>query len=369
MAEDAKQFILRQYDDKASLYEGLTSTVTTLVEKMLRKQSIRVHSVTSRVKTRESLQEKIARPDKSYSELRDVTDIAGIRIITYFDDDVDRVAKCIEKEFVIDWENSIDRRATLDPDRFGYLSLHYVAELSSDRTGLLEYKEFSGLKAEVQTRSILQHAWAEMEHDLGYKTRLGVPKDIRRRFSALAGMLEVADREFEGIRDELAEYEHDVQERIQEAPQSVEINKASLSAFTENSLLVNEIDKEIASVSDTPLYTDRNYLNDEHGVTEATAAELQFFQVKTIQDLETKLRGYRREIVALAEEWLRGDRGGFFTSGVSIIYLLYLLAGQTRDDKVVERFLRVSGVHKDADIKDMVGHILKTYESVRSQNS
>ena len=129
MTENSNQRILGQYDERVDLYRGLTSKAKSLVEEMLREEGIRIHSVTSRVKMRESLREKIARSDKNYSELSDVTDIAGVRVITYFDDDVDRVAECLEREFVGDWENSIDRRAALDPDRFGYLSLHYIAEL------------------------------------------------------------------------------------------------------------------------------------------------------------------------------------------------------------------------------------------------
>ena len=103
-----------------------------------------------------------------------MTDITGVRVITYFADQVDEIAKVMEGEFNIDIKNSIDKRDILDPDRFGYLSLHYViVSLSSARCALAEYRSFSELKAEVQVRSILQHAWAEIEHDLGYIRPLG----------------------------------------------------------------------------------------------------------------------------------------------------------------------------------------------------
>ena len=60
----------------------------------------------------------------------------------------------------------------------------------------------SGLVAEVQVRTILQHAWAEIEHDIQYKTSITTPDTIRRKFMSLAGLLEIADREFQAIQDE-----------------------------------------------------------------------------------------------------------------------------------------------------------------------
>jgi ppGpp synthetase/RelA/SpoT-type nucleotidyltranferase len=112
----------------------------------------------------------------------------------------------VEREFVVDRTNSVDKRTLLDPDRFGYQSLHYVAALSVARTGLAEYGRFTGLRVEIQIRSTLQHAWAEIEHDLGYKSAAGVPRDIRRRFSRIAGLLELADEEFSVIRRDLDAY-------------------------------------------------------------------------------------------------------------------------------------------------------------------
>jgi len=109
--EDSYRRILGQYDQKLALYKELISKVHRLVEEMLQDQLIRAHTVTSRVKERDSLRKKIRDPDKSYSNLSDLTDISGIRIITYFEDDVDRVSRILEREFSIDWPNTTDKRA------------------------------------------------------------------------------------------------------------------------------------------------------------------------------------------------------------------------------------------------------------------
>jgi hypothetical protein len=77
-----------------------------------------------------------------------------------------------------------------------------VVRLGINRNKLPEYKKFAGLTAEIQVRTVLQHAWAEIEHDIRYKSTSTIPHVISRRFMALAGLLEIADREFEAIQEE-----------------------------------------------------------------------------------------------------------------------------------------------------------------------
>lgn len=122
MPEQPAKFILNEYDANVTRYEAFTAKVESLVREMLHEAGVGAHTVTSRVKSRESLGDKLIRPDREYSKLGDVTDVAGVRIITYFADDVDRVAERMGRWFDIDFNNSVDRRETLDPDRFGYLS-------------------------------------------------------------------------------------------------------------------------------------------------------------------------------------------------------------------------------------------------------
>ncbi|TMR94372.1 GTP pyrophosphokinase [Nonomuraea basaltis] len=132
----------------------------------------------------------------------------------------------------------MDKRKALDPDRFGYLSLHYVASLDTRRAELAEYKRFANNGFEIQIRSILQHAWAEIEHDLGYKSRLGVPSTTRRRFSRLAGLLELADAEFVSIRDELRLYEKRVESDLANQPGRPSLPSAAARTCCRSLLLV-----------------------------------------------------------------------------------------------------------------------------------
>ncbi len=199
--------IIRDYKGSFSKYEEFTDDLAKLLKKLIKKSEIKYLSVNSRVKEENRLVDKITRPDKNYSKLSDITDISGVRIITYFEEDVDKIGELIEDQFIIDEANSIDKRKLLDHDRFGYLSNHFVIQLNPERLELDEYKAYKNLKTEIQIRSILQHAWAEIEHDLGYTGKDSIPEKVRRSFSRIASLLEIADIEFIRIRNELSEYE------------------------------------------------------------------------------------------------------------------------------------------------------------------
>src|SRR5438034_9170712 len=116
--------ILQEYDREHYLKYLFTAEVHRLINEFLDASGIRVLSVTHRVKSRESLREKLIRPSRKYNDLRDVTDICGVRIITYLADDVDRVAEIVQKEFDVDAARSVDKRQALDPDQLG---LHVAA--------------------------------------------------------------------------------------------------------------------------------------------------------------------------------------------------------------------------------------------------
>jgi ppGpp synthetase/RelA/SpoT-type nucleotidyltranferase len=191
------------YDSATVGMQAFGLKLQGLIQSTVEANGIQVLGVTSRVKSKASVRRKLERTDRE-GDIGSLTDILGIRIITYFRDEVDAVARLIEEEFKIDAERSVDKRAALDPDRFGYLSLHYIAQLNQNRSQLVEYRTYAGVLFEVQIRSILQHAWAEIEHDRGYKSEAEVPRAVRRRFSRLASLLELADDEFLGLRNELA---------------------------------------------------------------------------------------------------------------------------------------------------------------------
>ena len=172
--------ILQEYDEKLLLYKTFELKMQHLLNDLLDAQNLKVHSVSTRVKERASLEKKLSLK-KKYNNIQEVTDILGLRIVTFFEDEVDKVAEIISKEFEIDASNSIDKRV-IEYDKFGYSSLHYIVSLNSSRNNLAEYKSCKNLKFEIQIRSILQHAWAEIEHDIGYKSKGSIPEIVKRNF-------------------------------------------------------------------------------------------------------------------------------------------------------------------------------------------
>ena len=122
-------------------------------------------------------------------------------------------------------------------DRLGYQSVHYIVELPPNRTCLPEYSRYSGLKAEIQLRTVLQHAWAEIEHDIQYKSIETIPKEIRRRFTALAGLLEIADREFQAVQADDERLRQQARRSVAQGKlNEVEITGDALKAYLDQKL-------------------------------------------------------------------------------------------------------------------------------------
>lgn len=332
-----KKAILRDFDLKSEAYKAFGQKLQGLVEDLLATEGITVHSVSFRRKDRASLEKKLNKQGSTYRCLADVTDVCGLRVITYFEDEVKAVSNVLHREFKVDAENSVDKADSLDPDRFGYLSVHHVVSNRVDRNNLSEYKRYADLKAEIQVRSILQHAWAEIEHDLGYKSRDGIPKPVRRRFSRLAGLFELADQEFRTIREELSSYSNEVSANIETSPAEIEIDGLSLKAFVERSALVKRLDSKVAEIlrSDLEADEDNEPLNQE-------AKRMAYFGIRTIDELQGLLERYEQRITRFAKIWI--DTLGDFPPGtvapsISLFYLAYLLAIESEKSDFLANYL------------------------------
>jgi ppGpp synthetase/RelA/SpoT-type nucleotidyltranferase len=204
--------ILEEYRRQRPVFEQMQATLPAQIRALFEEAGIVVASIESRIKEEASLAGKLELKGAKYASLGDITDVFGMRIITFYTDDVDKVASGVERIFDVDWENSVDKRKLLQVDSFGYLSLHYVCRVP----------EFP-YRFEVQMRTILQHAWANMNHDTGYKSGVEVPEEYLRNMNRLAGMLELVDEQFSRIRSEINDYRRQVQSlvasgRLEEVP-------------------------------------------------------------------------------------------------------------------------------------------------------
>ena len=195
--------ILEEYRKNLPVFQKLQAKVPDELRRVFADADIVVASVESRIKTEDSLAGKLERKGMKYHSLSDVTDIFGVRIITFYTDDVDKVASVVERMYDIDWENSVDKRKIHQIDSFGYLSLHYICR-----------RKRCPFRFEIQMRTVVQHAWANMYHDIGYKSGVEVPKEYLRNLNRLAGMLELADEQFSRIRTEINDYRRQVRSLV-----------------------------------------------------------------------------------------------------------------------------------------------------------
>lgn len=329
--------LIEEFEAMHGIHEDFCKELASLISRILHARSLVVHSISSRKKEKQSFANKISKKGSAYQKISDVTDIIGIRIITYFADQVDLIAELIEKEFDIDVSNSIDKRASLDPDRFGYLSLHYVVSLPKSRLALTENRRFDGLKAEIQVRSILQHAWAEIEHDLGYKSNGEIPISVKRQFARLSGLLELGDKEFIDIREKLSSYTQSISVTSSEELQPALIDKITLLEFAKREPIVSEIDSAIATALACTIKNIEPDIDND-------VDRLAYFKINTIADLHKSLMAHKDKIIALAETWSKDDDEELredpqLPPATSIFYLCHILAGNTLDaEKVMEYF-------------------------------
>ncbi|CAM3099951.1 MULTISPECIES: GTP pyrophosphokinase [Dermacoccus] len=162
-------------------------------------------SVTGRAKSPASFSAKVVRRAEQlghtdFDPLVEITDQVGVRIVTYTLSDIEPVAQLLGDHYTVLEDRDMGRE-TASEGRFGYASRHMLISTDTDATGYEASKCVS-----VQLRTVLQHAWAEFEHDARYKGE--VPSEhaseLDRRFTLAAGLIELADREFSVIRDTLA---------------------------------------------------------------------------------------------------------------------------------------------------------------------
>ncbi|MBQ3821123.1 MAG: RelA/SpoT domain-containing protein, partial [Bacteroidales bacterium] len=141
--------ILEEYRENLPRFEEVSREIRAALQKTFDDAGLLLAGIESRVKTEKSLAGKLELKGSKYATLADITDIIGLMVITFYIDDVDKVASAVERLFEVDWENSVDKRKVHEIDSFGYLSLHYICS----RPGF-------PYRFEIQMRTVLQHAWA-----------------------------------------------------------------------------------------------------------------------------------------------------------------------------------------------------------------
>jgi region found in relA / spoT proteins family protein len=352
MMNQSHKKIVDGYSVSRGSYEDCLNYVENTVKNIIKSQSINVHEIVGRVKTIESLEGKVKR--KNYSNLAEITDLCGIRIITYFSDDVDKIAELISQEFEVDLENTIDKRKSEDPTKFGYVSLHYVVGLREENTSPTLYGRFKNIKLEIQIRTVMQHAWAEIEHDLGYKSKEDIPDQYRRQFSRLAGLIELADDNFLQLKNSINNYEQEIREKLPTSKKELPIDSSTLMTYvTEDQNYIELLNTIKSSDVDIDFNINSSFLS-------TVVQRVKKLGLKTIGDIDELLDRYKDIFLRVTK--IEFDIVHYTSISVltPLLHITSVLESVNRIDISDEEFMKVSN-DQFSDVFD-ISYPIDVYE-------
>lgn len=326
------RMIVDEYRRQRQDFVRLGDIASSMLKSRLEYAKIDTMVVEHRIKKEESLIGKLERKSDKYRTLDDLTDILGMRTVCFFGDDVDNVGKVIEDLFVVDWENSVDKRAIIKANSFGYLSLHYICSLPESN----EYPaELKSKKFEIQVRTTLQHTWACIEHDMGYKSEFGIPRIAVRQFARIAGLLELADDEFVRVRDTVHTYTEDIRQRIiDDNADDVMIDSVSLQEYVLRNRKMRSFLGELAAICGAEI---------SEISPESYIEQLRWLGKKNLGDLALLLAENHDLALSLAKLELENTDLDILSSNVGLRFLCRadLISKEYTEEKIIE-FLMLS---------------------------
>lgn len=333
-------------------WRGRYEKYGTFLEEVLREFCLRVAPlaiVQVRAKKVSSFAEKILRKRDKYANAADplppdplvrLTDLCGARIIVQTSAQVAAMRRLVERCFDIDEANSDDASTRLKATEFGYRTINYIVMVNPDKlreAGIdlpvppeamgpvrPESAEPVRLKAEIQIRTLLEHAYADIGHDLTYKTEVKVPRRVHRSFSAVAAALESADQEFGRLVESLDEFKsnygayhtrqqvEDEIRRLRVVLDNQQDNAAMAVRMAQLAMGIGDFDGALEVLGP---YRDRA----DQGVQEALGTALverhwedprdpKFKEGRSLLDAACRHQAKNAELLcSLAECWTRGD--------------------------------------------------------------
>ena len=226
--------LISEYQRSYPIYKEFTVELKSLFEKLLISNNISFLQIETRVKSLPSFLDKVYRLISTNKPLSyNFTDLVGIRLITYYTEDLYHIADLVEREFEIHSKNSEYESHKRAPDQFGYSSIHYKVSLASKSSYDPALRKFKNIVFEVQIRTVAQHAWATIDHKIRYKTAEKIPRDIQRQIFQLSALFELADSQFLAIKKSLEAKARDDLEKYKKGDLTVKINALTLEYFFE----------------------------------------------------------------------------------------------------------------------------------------
>lgn len=218
---------IKKYFEQKNDYEQICAEIAYILKKELSKNSIEYSAVSYRAKTLNSFLEKIVR--KTYQDpFKEINDFGGVRVVFLYQNDFVKIEALIKKEFNV--IEKVDKLNDKGIDKFGYGAIHYIVKLGKNSSGA-RYDDLKNLPCEIQVRTVLQDAWAIIDHHLAYKNESQIPSSLQRKLNSLAGLFETADNQFDILRQERQNYLIEVKESI--TSNDFLANELNLDTFTE----------------------------------------------------------------------------------------------------------------------------------------
>jgi ppGpp synthetase/RelA/SpoT-type nucleotidyltranferase len=331
-------------DSNHPRFRNLTDAVVSITTNLLSEAGITFLAVSGRTKSISDCVSKTKR--KNYKNpIRQLTDISGIRIIVFFEHDIERVSDIIQKSFQIDSENSHNKDDVLSANEVGYRSVHFVGDLGSPRNLLPEYVGLKDLKFEFQVRTVLQHAWAELAHDRNYKFSGQLPKPLERKLYLLAGQLELTDTGFSELSKDIDAYVKEVSVSTAEGSLDIEINSLSLEQFVRQWCDMNKVPLENSARP-----------SDGYAIL---IDELQRYGVTTLERLSSiipaeyakSIRRHGSTVLGIVRDWMTISDVETFLRRVTPVDWVFEPKDFERFEKFLtrdqsERLARVVGIHE-----------------------
>ena len=193
-----------QFQQIMMIYESAIKQIETKLDILNKESSVNrtrnpISTVKSRIKSPESIAKKLEKkgvPITFDSMMKNLNDIAGVRVICPYISDIYAVRDMLLKQpdlTLLQQNDYIE-----NPKDSGYRSLHLVMEIP-----VYLSKTEHHVRVEIQLRTIAMDFWASLEHQLHYKNDADVPDSIRRELFRVAETIAMTDREMEEIAIEL----------------------------------------------------------------------------------------------------------------------------------------------------------------------
>lgn len=195
---------LNQFLEMQQLYQAAVREIRTKLEILSEEFRVRyarnpIHHIESRLKSPQSMLKKLQKRNYEISissAKKNLNDIAGIRVVCCYIDDVYRVADMLLRQSDITLVNITDY--IKQPNYNGYRSLHLDLKIPVYLSERTEY-----VTVEVQLRTVAMDFWASLEHDLRYKSDKDIPQSICDDMLSAASQIAAIDEKMQQIYKEI----------------------------------------------------------------------------------------------------------------------------------------------------------------------